>query len=60
MCLIVLCKQPSSSVCKNVVRSRRSAAERITGVLWLKWAEALANFMYNFRVILYVFVADVG
>ena len=38
-------QQPSSSVCKSVVRSRRSAAERITGVLRLKWAEALPGWL---------------
>ena len=38
-------QQPSSSMCTSVVRSRRSAAERITGVLRLKGAEALPGWL---------------
>ncbi len=38
-------QQPSSSMCTSVVRSRRSAAECITGVLRLKGAEALPGWL---------------
>ena len=38
-------QQPSSSMCTSVFRSRRGAAERITGVLRLKGAEALPGWL---------------
>ena len=38
-------QQPSSSMCMSAVRSRCSTAERITGVLHLKGAEALPGWL---------------